>query len=140
MASIPNWSEINRQAIEHWPFVSPLLARPETEEQYDLLVSYLDELLEIVGNDEAHPLTTLITQVAEAIAAYDHLHRPMPVAPGHEVLRLLMEAHRLKQGDLPEVGCQSVLSEILSGKRKLNVRQIGTLATRFKVPADVFFG
>jgi HTH-type transcriptional regulator/antitoxin HigA len=41
--------------------------------------------------------------------------------------------------NLPEVNCQSVLSEILSGKRKLNVRQIGALATRFKVPADMRF-
>lgn len=128
-----------QQAAEHWPFISPLLAKPQTEEQYDQLVSHLDELLEIVGDDESHPLAALVAQVAAVIEAYDHEHRPIPEAPGHEVLRLLMQAHQLKQGELPEVGTQSVVSEILNGKRKLNVRQIGALARRFNVPADVFF-
>lgn len=127
-----------RQAAEHWQFVAPLLAKPETEDHYDALVSSLDELLDVVGEDEAHPLNTLVAQLARLIEAYDHEHRPMPVAPGHEVLRLLMEAHRLKQSDLPEVGTQSVLSEILNGKRQLNARQIRALARRFKVSADVF--
>ena len=43
-----------------------------------------------------------------------------------------------KQSDLPEVGPQSVVSEVLSGKRKLNVRQVSALAKRFRLPADVF--
>jgi HTH-type transcriptional regulator/antitoxin HigA len=35
-----------------------------------------------------------------------------------------MEQHGLKQTDLREIGSQGVVSEILSGKRDLNVRQI----------------
>jgi HTH-type transcriptional regulator/antitoxin HigA len=50
-----------------------------------------------------------------------------------------MEEHGLKQSDLPEVGNQSVVSQILSGARELNVRQINALAKRFNVPAGVFF-
>jgi HTH-type transcriptional regulator/antitoxin HigA len=50
-----------------------------------------------------------------------------------------MMEHGLKQSDLPEVGNQSVVSQILSGARELNVRQINSLAKRFKVPAGVFF-
>lgn len=63
------------------------------------------------------------------------------VGPLHvvETLRYLMREHGLTQGDLPEVGTQSVMSEILSGKRQLNVRQIRFLTERFGVPADVFF-
>ena len=34
---------------------------------------------------------------------------------------------------LPEIGSQGVVSEILSGKRELNVRQIRALAARFHV-------
>jgi HTH-type transcriptional regulator/antitoxin HigA len=50
-----------------------------------------------------------------------------------------MHEHGLNQGDLPEIGAQSVVSEILSGKRQLNVRHIRALAAHFNVPADVFF-
>jgi hypothetical protein len=51
--------------------------------------------------------------------------------------RILTE-HDLKQSDLPEVGSQGVVSEILSGKRDLNVRQMRALAKRFGVSPAVF--
>ena len=44
----------------------------------------------------------------------------------------------LRQSDLPQVGTQSVVSEILSGKRRLNTHQVAALARRFGVPAGVF--
>jgi len=53
--------------------------------------------------------------------------------------KFLMEQHGLTQGDLPEIGSQGVVSEILRGKRELNVRQIGALSKRFHLPPDVFF-
>jgi HTH-type transcriptional regulator/antitoxin HigA len=49
-----------------------------------------------------------------------------------------MAEHGLRQTDLPEVGSQGVVSEILAGKRQLNARQIAALARRFQVRADVF--
>jgi HTH-type transcriptional regulator/antitoxin HigA len=49
-----------------------------------------------------------------------------------------MEEHDLKQSDLPEIGSQGVISEILSGKRQFNVRQIKLLSNRFKVSPAVF--
>ena len=49
-----------------------------------------------------------------------------------------MDEHGLTQSDLPEVGSQGVVSEIIHGKRDLNVRQIRALATRFKVSPSVF--
>lgn len=49
-----------------------------------------------------------------------------------------MEQHSLTQSDLPELGSQGVMSEILRGKRELNLRQIKALAERFHVPAALF--
>ena len=49
-----------------------------------------------------------------------------------------MQANGLTQSDLPEIGSQGVVSEILTGKRDLNVRHIRALAARFKVAAAVF--
>ena len=48
-----------------------------------------------------------------------------------------MQAHGLTQAQLPEVGSQGVVSEVLAGKRQLNTRQIAALCRRFAVPADV---
>jgi HTH-type transcriptional regulator/antitoxin HigA len=50
----------------------------------------------------------------------------------------IMEEHGLRQSDLPEIGTQGVVSEILSGVRELNVRQLRRLAKRFGVSAAVF--
>ena len=47
-----------------------------------------------------------------------------------------MEQHQLRQSDLPELGPQSVVSAILSGKRALNLRQVKVLAQRFGVPME----
>jgi HTH-type transcriptional regulator / antitoxin HigA len=131
-------SALIKQAAEHWHHVAPLLNKPENEDEYDLLVNGLDELLDIIGEDEKHPLNRLAILIGDLIAAYDAEHRPMPVVSGAEALRYLMREHGLSQGDLPEVGTQSVISEILSGKRQINLRQVRLLSERFGVPVEVF--
>jgi HTH-type transcriptional regulator/antitoxin HigA len=132
-------SALIKQACEHWHYVAPLLSKPANEEDYDALAEALDELLAIVGDDEDHPLANLAAHIGDLLEAYDEAQRPLPRASGVEVLRYLMQEHGLTQGDLPEVGTQSVISEILAGKRQLNVRHIRALSERFGVPADVFF-
>jgi HTH-type transcriptional regulator/antitoxin HigA len=49
-----------------------------------------------------------------------------------------MEQHGLRQSDLPEIGSQGVVSEVLAGKRELNVRQIRALSERFGVSPATF--
>lgn len=49
-----------------------------------------------------------------------------------------MDEHGLNQSDLPEVGSQGVVSEILRGRRQLNVRQVRALSERFGVSPAVF--
>jgi HTH-type transcriptional regulator/antitoxin HigA len=127
-----------KTVAEHWEFVSPLLRKPKSEEDYDSLVRAVDEILEITGGDEAHPLMSLVEIIGDWVEEWDHTHHPMAEASGEEVLGYMMREHGLTQSDLPGVGTQSVVSEILNGKRKLNLRQIRWLAERFKVPVDVF--
>ncbi len=49
-----------------------------------------------------------------------------------------MKQHNIKQSDLPEIGSQGVVSEILRGKRELNISQIKKLAKEFRVSPDTF--
>lgn len=131
-------SALIQLAAEHWQFVSPLLRKPKNEADYDALVAALDELLDLVGEDESNPLMSLVDILSDWIEAYDHAHRPMPIASGVDVLRAMMREHGLSQSDLPGLGTQSVVSEILSGKRKLNLRQVKWLAERFGVSVETF--
>ena len=72
------------------------------------------------------------------VHAWEEQHHPMPKSGGAELLQCLMEEHHLTQSDLPDVGSQGVVSEILAGKRELNVRQIRALSERFGVSPSVF--
>ncbi|MEZ5673387.1 MAG: hypothetical protein R3E08_13840 [Thiotrichaceae bacterium] len=72
------------------------------------------------------------------INSYETEHDPIPVASARDILTFLMEEHHLTQSDLREIGTQGVVSEILSGKRKLNLRQIRLLSQRFHVSPEVF--
>ncbi|MDB6144067.1 MAG: family transcriptional regulator [Pseudomonas sp.] len=132
-------SVLINDAAEHWRYVAPLLSKPTTEADYDALVESLDELLSLIGEDETHPLNSLAVLIGDLIETYDHATRPMPSVSGAEALRYLMREHGLSQKDLPEIGAQSVISEVLGGKRQLNLRQVRLLAQRFSVPAEVFF-
>jgi HTH-type transcriptional regulator/antitoxin HigA len=49
-----------------------------------------------------------------------------------------MREHGLSQSERADVGAQSVVSEILSGKRQLNLRQVRWLAERFGVSIETF--
>jgi HTH-type transcriptional regulator/antitoxin HigA len=132
-------SALLQQASKHWRYVAPLLTMPGDEDDYDTLTAILDELLKLVGDDEDHPLASLASNIGNLLEAYDEAHRPMPPVSGADVLQYLMQEHQLSQSELPEIGAQSVVSEILAGKRQLNVRHIRALAERFNVPVEVFF-
>lgn len=104
----------------------------------EALALALDELLDIMSEDESHPLASLVDIMGDWIEAYDEEHHPMPAVSVVEVLRSLMGEHGLTQSDLPGVGAQSVVSQVLSGKRQLNLRQVRWLAERFKVSMETF--
>jgi len=65
---------------------------------------------------------------------------PVPDAGPIDVLRHLMEAHGLRQRDLTDVfGTESIVSEILHGKRDLTKEHIRRLSIRFSVSPAVLF-
>ena len=74
------------------------------------------------------------------VERYEEEHYTVPKASPADVLRFLIERHGLKQRDLAsDLGGESVVSEVLSGKRKLNATHIEQLSKRFHVSPAVFF-
>lgn len=121
----------------HWPTIRPLLTI-RNEREYDRAVKLLNELLDEIGTNERHPLYSFMDTLGTLIEAYEEKHHPMPTSGGTEMLRYLMEEHSLSQSDLSEIGSQGVVSEVLNGKRDLNIRQVRALAKRFHVSPAVF--
>jgi HTH-type transcriptional regulator/antitoxin HigA len=121
-----------------WPNIQNIFSVPHNEKDYNNLVNLLDSLINEVGNNESHPLSSLMETIGSLIEAYESQNYPDIEGDPINVLKTLMEEHGLKQSDLPEIGSQGVVSEILSGKRQLNVRQLKLLSERFKVSPAVF--
>jgi HTH-type transcriptional regulator/antitoxin HigA len=110
-----------------------------TERDYQVAVRTMNDLLDAGGADESHVLADLVALIGEFVAEYEERKgHVLPDATGVEALRFLMEQHDLRQSDLPEIGSQGVVSEVLSGKRDLNARQIRALAERFGVGPATF--
>ncbi|TAM47361.1 MAG: transcriptional regulator [Gammaproteobacteria bacterium] len=109
-----------------------------TRKDYERAVALLDSILDEIGEDEKHPLAELAEAVGVFVEKYEDEHAPVPKAKPPTVLKTLMREHDLRQTDLPEIGSQGVVSEVLAGKRELNTRQIRRLAKRFGVSPAVF--
>jgi HTH-type transcriptional regulator/antitoxin HigA len=106
---------------------------------YEAAIDHLNRLLDAGGANQAHPLAGLVELLGEVIHSYEKRRVPMPEATPGEVLRYLMEERGLKQVDLKnELGGQGIVSEILNGKRKINIRQAKKLASRFSVSPAMF--
>ena len=133
---------MNLQDISaHWVALHELLglgAPIANEVQYEETLAFVEEVFDDVAANSAHPLDGLVDLLADRIREYEARVHPWPdTSTPATVLASLMEEHGLKQSDLPEIGAQSVVSAVLAGKRKLNLRQVKALAHRFSVPLDV---
>ena len=126
-------------AIEKYIFTDTGAPRVITSEaQHELYVSALLEL------DRRSQLTAAERNFAELltllIEAYEEKHHSIRSASPVEVLQELLLANDLRQKDLvPQLGSESVVSEILSGKRELNKNHIEKLSKRFNISPEVFF-
>ncbi len=126
-------------ALAHWAYVAPLLKPAKNRAQHKALVEALDAVLDAGGADEANPLAALAAMLGDLVAAYERAHFPMPPAmTAAETLRWFIERDGLRQSDLPEIGNQAKVSEILSGARSINLRQARALAARFGVSFELF--
>ena len=125
-------------ATKIWPQVSSLVFVPRTEEEYDRAVALLDELIDEVGENEQHPLASLMDTLGTLIEAYEDANLPEPESAPRSTLAFLMEDYGLGENDLPEIGNQTDVAEILMGKRELDLKQIRLLSHRFNVSPEVF--
>ena len=121
-----------------WPSIKKVFSVPHSISEYENLVSLLDNLIDEVGENETHQLASLMETIGNLIAAYENNNFPQIHGTPIESLRYLMSEHNLTQSELPEIGSQGVVSEVLKGKRTLNIRQVKELSMKFEVSPLVF--
>jgi HTH-type transcriptional regulator/antitoxin HigA len=127
-----------KEIAKVWPDMREILSVPHNEKEYKRLVGLLDKIIDEVGNDESHSLASLMETLGSLIEIYEAQRIPEIEGNPIDSLKALIEEHNINQSDLPEIGTQGVVSEVLSGKRKLNIRQVKALSKRFNVSPAVF--
>jgi HTH-type transcriptional regulator/antitoxin HigA len=137
METIKDRPEI-KKTLKVWPTVSKVVSVIHTKQQYNRAVRTLDRLIDEVNNNPDPIKGSLIDTLGTLIKDYEDRVLEEPKGDAIGVLKYLMKEHGLKQSDLKEIGSQGVVSEILAGKRKLNLRQVIALSERFGVSPAVF--
>jgi len=110
----------------------------KSEEELLATQKVIDSLIDRVPltPDESDYLNVLGTLVYE----YEQTLEPIPDIYGVELLKFLMEERDLRQRDLvPIFKTESIVSDILKGRRELTKRHIEELAQFFHVSPAAFF-
>ena len=59
-----------------WTPVASFIYVPHNEQEYDQIVNLLDDLIDEVGEDESHPLTSMMEILGVLIEHYEINHVP----------------------------------------------------------------
>lgn len=104
----------------------------------DAAVAVIDALLD--RDDLAPPEQDYLDVLSDLVEAYEDEHVPIEPVSDAEMLRFLIQSKGVTQAQAAaEAGiAESTISEVLSGKRKLNRGQIGKLARYFHVEPGAF--
>lgn len=114
------------------------MLRPiKNKKQYEEALVRAYELMQIdlkpdsKESDELEVLSILIKE-------YEHVYLPVPKPNPIEAIKFRLEQLNMSEAELSDIlGYRSRKSEILSGKRKLNLAMIRKLTEKLQIPADV---
>ncbi len=59
-----------------WASVAPIVFVPRSEDDYGRLVEVLDVLVDTIGEDEHHPLVSLMEVIGTLVESYEDVHVP----------------------------------------------------------------
>ncbi|MEG3436932.1 transcriptional regulator [Pannus brasiliensis CCIBt3594] len=112
----------------------PIRNDEELEATQEVVNSLLDKpSLTVEERDYLNVLGTLIYDYEQTLDPIIDVH-------GVELLKFLIEADNLRQKDLvPIFKTESIVSEVLNGKRDLTARHIQELAEFFQISPALFF-
>ena len=129
-------------ANENTSYTNLLISFPprpiKSEEDFEKTQEIVDKLLDKgeLTEEEQDYLFVLGMLIHE----YEEKQDLVPDIYGVELLKVLIEETNLKQKDLvPIFKTESIVSDILKGKRNLTVEHIQKLGEFFKVSPSVFF-
>ncbi|WOG25805.1 hypothetical protein [Endozoicomonas sp. 8E] len=135
-------AELTRR-FQHLLEVAPFLEGINNENEYQQALDATELLYRTIGDNPNDPRNLLLDMIAQKIEHYEYQTDPVLSQWDQQdgtiaLIKVLIRQHGLTQAELPEIGSQGVVSEVLNGKRPLNLRQMQSLAKRFDLPVTLF--
>ena len=123
---------------EYWRLIHEFPLVPIRDETHlEQALAIIDRLTDHLQHDMG--AQAYLGALADLVYVYEQHHVTWPAVTGVDVVRHLMEEHQLSQADLaPLFGGRSVVSAVLSGKRRLNLTHITRLSGHFGLSVDAF--
>lgn len=121
-------------ALQNLAMLRPIRSLADFERVHALTDTLSDE----VGDDESHPLFSMLELTMELVQRWEDEHVMVPDAEPKEVLRYLLEENDLKQKDLRDIASPTLISDILAGRRAISRVLAKRLAERFNINVSAF--
>lgn len=117
-----------------------MIAQIKTESTYRDALAHLDTLLKKGFSALSQNEMNELEKITQLIKAYEDIHYPTPIEPKNliEMIELRMFQQHLNQKLLSQLlgVTETRVSEILKGKRKINVEFAKKLYERLEIDAD----
>ncbi|MFN0277648.1 MAG: type II toxin-antitoxin system HigA family antitoxin [Pyrinomonadaceae bacterium] len=112
----------------------------ESEAEYDRIEGIFNKLISKREENLSPEEKRLFGLLANVLEEYEsRTLAPLPDLSPREIVTVLMRENNLKQTDMVEVfGTQSVVSEVLTGKREITKQQAKALAEKFAMRIEAF--
>jgi HTH-type transcriptional regulator/antitoxin HigA len=127
-----------QQISQSWHNIAPLLIPIKTEDECDRREEQIRKLIKLNEDKKDANISYLIQCMALTIEDYEKKEWTLEKPTAIEVLKYLMTEHGLNESDLPEIGDQNFVSDLLTGKQELNLTMIKILAKRFGISTKTF--
>jgi HTH-type transcriptional regulator/antitoxin HigA len=130
---------MNAAAIDYGTLLSKTMPEVVRDEEQNMV--YIGQLEELTSRETVTgPESKLIELLTVLIENFEAKHYPVRGSGPLDVIRNLMEENHLRQKDLVDVfGTESIVSDVLNGKRDLAKDHIRRLSERFSVSPALFF-
>lgn len=112
----------------------------KTEEENERALAIVEKIMDKGENNISPEEGRLMELLVRLIVDFEDKAYPMgETATPLGVLKSLIDDHGLNQRDLFDIfGSQSIVSEVLNGKRSITKAAAKKLGVRFNLPADLF--
>lgn len=131
-------SDAATNTIDDYNYLIQLIQSPiQSDDEVIERAEQMDEMFD-QAKSETDLYFIFANLIADRIEEYEQKYLEFPTVTGRAMLSMLMKEKGIKQSDLIEITPQGNISDILNGKRKINLDHAKGFATFFKVPMTVF--